>query len=235
MLSRACFGRLFFRVRFVFLCEHGKVVMMDLGRKSVKSIARVSFACVFMLALTACYHRPPCEKYLVTPPQLPSDLLVKVEKPVPVIQQRNYDLCLLKKMHLQVIRIGQTWTFVLPSDDLFDNDTAEIETGYEPVLAVIANFMRTYPKITVTVNAYSDKPAEEIKTKFGTIEDELTARQAESVVADLTARHINARLIIGNGMGARNAIAWDGTPKGRRLNRRVEIHFRYYRDNTAWF
>ena len=206
--------------------------MMDLGRKNVKSFARVSLAGALIFSLTACSSS--CEKYLVaTPP--PPDRLVKLEKPIPAIQQRNYDLCLLKKMNVQVIRVGETWTFVLPSDDVFDNDTPEILNSYEPVLAVIANFMRTYSKITVNVRAYSDKPAEEIKTKFGTVQDELTTRQAESIVADLTARHINARLIYGEGMGAKDPISWDGTRDGRRFNRRVEIRFRYYRDNTTWY
>ncbi|MDP1573964.1 MAG: OmpA family protein [Coxiellaceae bacterium] len=209
--------------------------MMDLGEKSVKSFARVLLAGAFIFSLTACYHRPPCEKYLVTPPALPSDQLVKVKKPIPAVMQRNYDLCLLKKLKVQVIRVGQTWTFVLPSDDVFDNDTPEILNSYQPVLEIIANFMRTYSKITVSVRAYSDKPIDEMKTKFGTVEDELTTRQAESIVADLTARHINARLIFGEGMGAKDPISWDGTADGRRLNRRVEIHFRYYRDSTAWY
>ena len=48
-------------------------------------------------------------------------------------------------------------------------------------------------------------------------------------------QHINARLLYAEGRGAKDPVAWDGSIKGRRLNRRVEIHFRYYRDDTAWY
>jgi len=208
--------------------------------KSFATFLRAVLACVSLFFLTGC-HKNPCEKCLTAKPVFPKDSLVVMPKKSPAYQERNYDLCLLKhldqknKTKVSVIRKGQTWTFVLPSDLLFDNDTAEIKQSYEPVLGVIADFMRTYPKITVTVRAYLDKPQEELKTKFGTIQDELTQRQADAMVEDLTARHINARLIIGEGMGNKDPVAWDGTPIGRYLNRRVEISFRYYRDSTAWY
>jgi outer membrane protein OmpA-like peptidoglycan-associated protein len=178
---------------------------------------------------------PPCEKYLMYPPHDDSDRLITIPKPINPIQERNYDLCLLKKHGVQVIHLGETWKLVFPSDALFDNDTAEIRHRYEPVLNVAADFMRTYSKIAVKVTSYTDQSEQEMMTKFGTVSDELTTRQANAVVKYLTSHHIDARLIYGLGRGVHDPIAWNGTPEGRGFNRRVEVTFRYYKNNTAWY
>lgn len=204
-----------------------------LGKNSITLLLRAASVCMMLVILSGCSES--CEKYLFESPQLPSDKLKKVYPPLPNYQERQYYLCLLKKMGVQIIRVGQTWTFVLPSDALFDNDTAEIEPKYLSVLANIGDFIKTYHTITVTVQAFSDKPIEEIRTKFGTITETLTQAQAESVLEVLTEQDINARLIYAEGRGAKDSIAWDGSKMGRYLNRRVEIHFRYYHDDTAWY
>lgn len=189
---------------------------------------------VFLFLLTGCSH-PPCEKYLNQRLVLKPIQLVEAPKPIPNIIRRQYDLCLLKRMGVGIVRQGQQWKFVFPSDDLFDNDTAEIDMHYQPVLNVAADFMKTYSKKTVTVNAYTNKSDEDILTKFGMVSDELTQRQAEAVESYLMDRGANARFIYAAGKGARQPIAWEGSPAGRRLNRRVEVSFRYYKDNTAWY
>jgi outer membrane protein OmpA-like peptidoglycan-associated protein len=186
------------------------------------------------IGLSGC-SRSPCEKYLRHPPQLQSQQLVKIPNPINVIQRRDYDLCVLKRHGVRVICLGQTWRLIFPSDDLFDNETSEINKNYKPLLNVAADFMQTYSKISVEVAAYSNKADEEMRTKFGTVTDELTSRQAESVSNYLVNHHINSRLIYATGKGARDAIAWNGSPEGRYFNRRVEVSFRYYRDNTAWY
>lgn len=205
-------------------------------RKKHQSRFGLRCICVGLLAivLNAC-QKPSCQQCLTQPPPFPSNKLKLQQKSPPVFERRNYDLCLLKNAGVLIIRKGQTWTFVMPSDALFENDTDVIESEYQRVLNTIADFMKTYPKILVTVKAYTDKPSDEVVTKSGPFSEELTQRQADAIVADLTASHINARLIVGEGMGAKHPVAWDGSEKGRMLNRRVEIHFRYYRDNTAWF
>lgn len=192
------------------------------------------FFCAVAFLLSSC-SRSPCEKYLKHPPYIAPEQLVTIPKPINVLQRREYDICVLQTHGVQVIRLGQTWKFVFPSDDLFDNDTSEINDHYKPLLNVAADFLKTYPKISVEVASYSNKAEQEIKTKFGTVTDELTTRQAESVTKYLTACHINARLIYAIGKGGRDSVAWNGSAEGRRLNRRVELSFRYYRDNKAWY
>ena len=202
---------------------------MDAKRFSRHAI----FLGLIVLGLSGC-SSAPCDKYLKTPLYIPPQKLVKVPKPLNVIRRREYDICILQTHGVQVIRLGQTWTLVFPSDELFNNDTAEINEDYKSLLNTAADLMQTYSKITVAVTGYSDRD-DDVKTKFGSIKDELTERQAESVANYLVSRHINSRLIYGVGRGSRDPVAWDGAPKSRRFNRRIEVHFRYYRDNTAWY
>jgi outer membrane protein OmpA-like peptidoglycan-associated protein len=213
---------------------------MDAKKIDKKSkIANGHYFCLIFLGLVigvlgGC-SRSPCEKYLHQKLVLKRKLLVEKPKPIPNIIRREYDICILQKHNVKIIRLGQTWKLVFPSDDLFDNDTAEINHHYMPILDVAADFLQTYSKISVKVASYSNKVNDDMRTKFGTITEELTTRQAEAVMNYLTTRRINARLIYAVGKGARRPVAWDGSPYGRRLNRRVEVSFRYYRNNTAWY
>lgn len=201
--------------------------------KTRRGIYFLSVGCL-LLGLSGC-SRPPCQRYLDEPFVLPQQKLVPVPKPINVIQRRAYDRCILERYGVRVIQIGQTWTIVFPSDDVFDNETAEIRDDYKPLLDVAADFMQTYSKITVQVAAFTNHDDNNMKTKFGSVSDELTERQASSVANYLHSKNINARLLYSVGKGDRKPIAWDGSPDGRRFNRRVEVYFRYYRDNTAWY
>jgi outer membrane protein OmpA-like peptidoglycan-associated protein len=103
------------------------------------------------------------------------------------------------------------------------------------LLNVVADFMQSYAKISVKVTGHCNRLADDELTKFGKLSDQLTERQAAAVAAYLVSQHINARFIYAVGRGNRDPIAWEGSRQGRHLNRRVEISFRYYRDNTAWY
>lgn len=186
------------------------------------------------LGLSGC-KRSPCEKYLTNAPYIPPTKLIHPPKPISPFQLRQYYICILQKHGVQVIRLGQTWKLVFPSDDVFDNDTSELNENYLPILKTAAAFIRTYSTISVEVAAYSNKINDDIKTKFGSITDELTTRQSESVLKYLTTQNTHARFIHAIGKGGHDSVAWNGSEPGRRLNRRVEISFRYYRDNTAWY
>ena len=176
-----------------------------------------------------------CDSYLKYPPSLPDQKLLATESPFSALQLREYYTCVLRAHGVQMLRLGQTWTIVLPSDSVFDNDTADIYDSYLPTLNTVADFLRTYNKIRVSVTSYTDFVANDVLTKFGTVSDALTDAQSTEVVRYLTKRHINARLLYAVGGGSHDFIAWNGNEAGRRLNRRVEIHFQYYRDEKAWF
>lgn len=207
---------------------------MQLNAKQFVRYMTGTVISLMMLFVSGCVKHT-CAQYLQYPPTVPAIPLVELQKPINPIQRREYDLCIMRSHGLQVIRLGQTWKFIFPSDDLFINETAEINADYHPMLNVVADFMQTYPKIAVKVAGFSNHPVEEFKTKFGTITDQLTARQASAVAAYLVSRHINARLVYAVGRGNCCLVAWEGSADGRRLNRRVEVSFRYYRDSRAWY
>jgi len=193
------------------------------------------FAGLATLGLSGCSRPSPCDKYLTNEPYIPPTKLIHLSKPYSAYQLRQYYICILQSHGVQVIRLGQTWKLVFPSDDVFDNDTSEINENYKPLLKIAAAFIRTYSTINVEVAAYTNKISDDTLTKFGTITDELTTRQSESILKYLTCQHVNARLLYAIGKGGRDAVAWNGSEAGRRFNRRVEVSFRYYRDNTAWY
>lgn len=202
--------------------------------KTVKRSCWIAAGLVVM-GLSACSHHP-CSNYLKYPPKVSLPKIVIPPKPVSLFQLREYYVCLLEKNGVQLIRLGQTWKIILPGEKLFINDTAEINEKYRPVLAIVADFLRTYSKISVEVASFSDHISDERISKFGTtITQELTTRQSDAVARYLSHHCINARLIYSVGKSGWDPVAWPGSAQGRYLNRRTEINFRYYRDNTAWY
>ena len=214
----------------VFEVTRDKIEMIG---KTVKPLCWIAAGLV-MMSLSACHH--PCSDYLKYPPKIPLPKIVVPPKPVSLFQQREYYVCWLEKHGVQVIRLGQTWKIILPGEVLFNNDTAEINDSYRPVLAAVAGFLRTYSKISVEIASFSNETPSGPVSKFGTtVLQELTTRQSDAVARYLSHHHINARLIYSVGKSGWDPIAWPGSEKGRYLNRRTEINFRYYRDNKAWY
>ena len=211
---------------------------MGLTQRHIKKGVRIAVgfltASLTFIALCSC-SSGPCSSYLHDRFVKKPESIRQIPKPLPAYQRRLYDLCVLKNHHVQVIRMGQTWTFVFPSDELFDNDTPEINESYQPILAVTADFMKTYPKIAVQVVGFSNRVHNEFITKDGGYTAELTRLQAEEVARFLTDAKINTRLIYSDGKSGLRPVAWEGTTHGHELNRRLEITFRYYQNNTAWY
>ena len=189
---------------------------------------------LILVMLSGC-SRSPCSRYLHDRFMRKPETVQQIPKPLSALQRRLYDLCVLRRHDVQIIRMGQTWKLVFPSDELFDNDTAEMNDSYKPILAVAADLMKTYSKIAVRVEGFTNRDHGEFITKDGGYTSELTRMQAEEVARFLTHEKINARLIYSVGTGGLHPVAWIGTTTGHRLNRRLEITFRYYRDNTAWY
>lgn len=147
--------------------------------------------------------------------------------------QRSY--CELQQAGVPVQRVGQTVRIVLPSDRLFVNETSEINPSFKPTLDTVANFIGAFSTIDVKITAHVDKADAPIQLKSGSFHDELARLQAAAVERYLAARHVNTRLLYGVSRGDRDPIAWAGTSINRALNRRVEIIFRFYKNNKAWY
>ena len=129
---------------------------------------------------------------------------------------------------VQVIKLGETFRFVLFSDDLFNTDSANFQQDYRPVLKTLAALMGTYDKVNVKVAAYTDNEGS-VKRQQA-----LTTRQAQVVASFLWSQGVDARLEYAMGYNRQNPVDWNGGAKERFYNRRVEISFRYYPRSTPY-
>lgn len=127
----------------------------------------------------------------------------------------------LQHAGVQVIQIGENITIVLPSDQAFNPDSANLNPNYEPVLDNVANLLREYQKVNVKVSGYTDN----VGSKERNIE--LSKQRAEMIARYLWPQGTDTRLLYATGYGAADPIISNATAQGRSLNRRVEISFRY--------
>lgn len=180
------------------------------------------FISVLIIGLFGCAHKP-CAIYS------------KQKKPLTIIEKREKTACLLNSTGVDVLPVGEMVKMIVPSDRLFINDTPEFTENYKHVLATAADFIRSFSVIIVEVAGYNDTVDLPIKSKEGSFSEELTRLQADAVANYLWRHHVNARLLVAIGKDGKHMIAWNGSRIGRHLNRRIEITFRYYRNNKAWY
>jgi len=117
-----------------------------------KILKIIILSAVIAAGISACAST--CEDLLKKPVVLIQEPLVHPSKPIPIIQRRRYDLCVLHHEGIEIVQLGQTWKLVLPSDDVFVNETAELQDAAKPVLDVVADFLQTYSKISIQKGDY---------------------------------------------------------------------------------
>ena len=100
----------------------------------------------------------------------------------------------------------------------FDFDKSVVKPEAFDYLNEIADVLKTYPEITVTVQGHTDS------TGSKAYNDALSIRRAEAVKAYLTDKGINEDRLILEGFGSSKPAAPNSTAKNRALNRRVELH-----------
>ena len=151
----------------------------------------------------------------------------KAAPPTTLAEIRNAYIHCLQNDDVQVIQLGETMRFVLLSDEVFRPDSANVIAHYRPTLRTLARLMRTYDKVNVKVAAYTDN--------VGSIDRQqaLTTRQAQVIASFLWSRGIDARLEYAEGYNRRNPVDDNNLGVGRQNNRRVEISFRFYPEQTA--
>lgn len=139
---------------------------------------------------------------------------------------RQHELAVLREQGIQVFIQGESVKIVLPNEDLFVANSANLLNTASPLLNHVAKLIKTYSVVKVNVNAYSDSQA-----WAGAPEDRklaLTNSAAQTVASYLWQGGINTRLISAKGFSSKDSVAWNGTPKGRNFNQRVEVTFRFY-------
>ena len=105
----------------------------------------------------------------------------------------------------------------IPSDISFDTGRADISRNFAPVLDRFANSLRDNQNTDVRIVGHTDN------TGSDAINNPLSMDRAASTRNYLTARGVDGRRIVIEGMGERYPIATNDTAEGRARNRRVEI------------
>ena len=105
----------------------------------------------------------------------------------------------------------------IPSDISFAVGRSDIQPNFAPVLDQFAAGLRNTPNTDVRIVGHTDS------TGSDAINNPLSMDRAASTRNYLTARGVDGRRILIEGMGERYPIATNDTAEGRARNRRVEI------------
>ena len=105
----------------------------------------------------------------------------------------------------------------IPSDISFAVGRSDIQPNFAPVLDQFAAGLRNNPNTDVRIVGHTDS------TGSDTVNNPLSMDRAASTRSYLTARGVDGRRIVIEGLGERYPIATNDTVEGRARNRRVEI------------
>ena len=137
------------------------------------------------------------------------------------LQQRASAKAFLQRHQIQVVVLGETANLIIPSDSLFELTSANYDQGAQLILKNVAQYIRSYKTVSVTVKAYTDN------LQKNQIAKALTILQAQNIVKTLWLTNLDTRLISAQGYGSANAVASNNSQQGMYDNRRVEIDFRF--------
>lgn len=132
-------------------------------------------------------------------------------------------ISLIKRLHaqgVQVVRLGDNVTIIIPSDRCFEPGTAGIDGDYDPALQNVAALLKTYGNVAITVTGYTDDVMDACQAQI------LTRAQADSIVAYMWAHGIAFQRMCAVGRGVQCPIAQNDTVAGSAANRRIEITLR---------
>src|SRR5512143_199028 len=105
----------------------------------------------------------------------------------------------------------------MPSEVLFDFDSAAIKPSFAPSLGKVANVLQQYPDTTIKVVGHTDSIGSD-QYNLG-----LSQRRAQSVANYLASQGVASQRLTTEGMGKQNPRASNATEAGRQQNRRVEM------------
>ncbi|MFO7640857.1 MAG: OmpA family protein [Candidatus Competibacteraceae bacterium] len=108
----------------------------------------------------------------------------------------------------------------LPSEVLFDFDSAAIKPAFIPALQRVAGTLREYDQTVVYIVGHTDSVGSDAYNL------DLSVRRAESVAGFLASSGVSDNRLRTEGRGKREPVASNATPEGRQQNRRVEIYIR---------
>lgn len=118
---------------------------------------------------------------------------------------------------VQIARVGRDIRLIMPGDITFENDRADIRSGFYNTLNSVGIVLRKFKKTTVKVAGYASITGSAMHNQ------ELSENRARSVADYLISQGIDQNRVMSIGYGARYPIASNATEEGQARNRRVEI------------
>lgn len=141
-----------------------------------------------------------------------------------ILQSHYSQVDKLQYLGVQVILVGDEVRLILPSSRFFRQGSAQLNTQYYPVLNLVGDLIRDFPKVSVKVSGYTDDLGSWRRNLA------LSRAQAQHIMIYLTDYGIDSRLISAQGYGNKYPIANNNRKGGPRLNNRVEITLRKIRE-----
>ena len=199
--------------------------MLNKQRNTVKMLlesgSKLLLLVVMLLGLSACATEAKDPSTDVLKQPIDPSILAPTHEQAADIQS-------LATKGVKVFQVGATMMIILPSDQVFNPGSANLNTDYLSTLDSIANLMSTYDKEDVRVNAYTDN----LLTKE--MSQALSTRQAQVLTNYLWAKSTDSRLMYANGEGQLSPVAANNTQLGIEQNRRVVISFKFYPKLHEW-
>ena len=174
----------------------------------LKQALRLTCVLFSVIHLTSCYYKPPYNNFK------PESGLYTTLKDTRRVLLKN-----LYKNKIEVVHYGDQVTLILPTDQYFEFNSAKLNDREYRGLEAVVKFIRTYPKYSIAVAAFSDNIGDRKKNL------RLTDKRAHAMVAFLWANGINAKRLVPQGFADHYDVADNSIVRGRAFNRRLEIQW----------
>jgi len=119
-----------------------------------------------------------------------------------------------------VERKGDILVLRLSSDFVFDSGEYDVKESARESVAAVASILKRFPETLVTIEGHTDSTGD---PGFNQV---LSEKRARSVFELLIREEVSPLRISMRGYGETTPLGDNGTPEGRRKNRRVELKFR---------
>lgn len=125
----------------------------------------------------------------------------------------------LQAKHIEILEVGEQVNLILPADEFFQSCSTVIKVKAYSALNDVASLIRTYPKTSVVITAYTDNLGSSQRNMA------LSRQRAQATADYLWSQDIDTRLLYTEGKGSDEPLADNKFLKGRQWNRRIEITF----------
>lgn len=136
-------------------------------------------------------------------------------------------LARLQVMGFHIVRYGDHIKIILPTDQFFHVDTAELREDRYPWLIEVAAFLRYNTHQQITVSAFGDDVGSEKRKR------RLTFKQAQAMMAYFWSHGVDNHRLRAVGAGMNFDVANNDTVVGSGFNRRIEIHTKIPQESSS--